>query len=189
MTIASTTGAKIYIGPAHTTANSLLAYEALAYTEIGDVESLGEFGGASAGVTYNSIVDGSVRKLKGPRDAGDLAVVVANNPEDAGQAAAIVAEVARSTFAFKVVLPEGTGISSVFYFRALVMSARLSVGGANGIIRRTFPLAINSPLIPTTEATSVTPDAGQDGGGSIVTPPGFGIVTDEGEALLIIEVQ
>lgn len=150
MAIASTTGAKIYIGPINTSAADETTYAGLSYTEIGEVESIGEFGDQASTITFTSLGDARVRKRKGVRDAGDLNVVCANDPLDAGQIACIAAQATENTYAFKVLLADaadGNDTDSVFYFRALVASARLSIGAANEMIKRNFALLIDSAVI------------------------------------------
>ena len=149
MAIASTTGAKVYIGPT-TTATDASAYAGLSYTEIGEVESIGEFGDSASIITFTSLGDARVRKRKGANDAGDLSVVVANDPLDAGQIAANAAAETTYAYAFKIVLADaadGNDTNSTFYFHALVMSSRLNVGAANEIVKRTYSVAIDTAII------------------------------------------
>lgn len=150
MAISSTTGAKIFIGPVNDTADDEAAYSGLVYTEVKEVESIGEFGDQASTVTFTSLGDARVRKRKGVRDAGDLAVSVANDPRDPGQLALVAAEATEFSYAVKVVLadaPDANDTDSTFYFRALVASARLNVGEANAIIRRAFAFLIDSKII------------------------------------------
>lgn len=149
MAIASTTGAKIYIGPT-TTATTASQYAALSYTEIGEIESIGEFGDSASIITFTSLGDARVRKRKGVNDAGDLQVVVANDPLDAGQIAANNAAETTFAYALKIVLADGADSNdtdSTFYFHGLVMSSRLNVGAANEIVKRTYQIAIDTAII------------------------------------------
>ena len=150
MALASTTGTQVFIGPVNSTAATSTQYAALAYVEIGLVETIGEFADSASTITFTSLGDARVRKRKGVRDAGDLTLTCANDPLDAGQKAAIAAQTTESTYAFKISLQDGADANdtdSVFYFRALVGSARLNVGGANAIIRRSFALLIDTPVL------------------------------------------
>lgn len=150
MAIASTTGAKIYIGPINSTAESETDYSALSYTEIQEVESIGEFGDQASTIEFTSLGDARVRKRKGVRNAGDLNVVCANDPLDPGQIAAIAAQETENTYAFKIVLADAADANdtdSVFYFRALVASVRLSIGAANEMIKRNFAMLIDSAVL------------------------------------------
>lgn len=148
--IVTASGSKIYIGPAVTSAtDTLLEFQGItAWTEIGLVENMGEIGDESAAVTGAAIGDSRIRKAKGARDAGTMAVVCFHDPTDAGQLAVEAAEATSDNYAFKVVLNDGpTGYTdSVLYFRGLVMSQRINIGTNDNIMRRNFNIGVNSPL-------------------------------------------
>lgn len=149
--ITTATGAKIFIGPAVLpNVDTEAEYSSLTWTEVGLVESLGEFGDQSSTVNFASLNDGRNRKAKGIRDAGDMALTVARDATDPGQQALIAAEGTSNKFAFKVVYPDRltpTGTDGIDYFRALVMSKRGNVGSADNVIRRAFTLGIDSSIV------------------------------------------
>lgn len=149
--ITTATGARIFIGPAvTTTTDTATEYAALTWTEIGLVESLGEFGDEASVVNFASLNDGRQRKAKGVRDAGNLALTVARDASDPGQDALIAAEATNNKFAFKVTYPDRvtpTGTDGIDYFRALVSSKRNNVGSADSVIRRSFMLGIDSEIV------------------------------------------
>lgn len=150
MAIASTTGARVYIGPVNNTANDETAYAALSYTEVLDIESTSEFGDQASTIEFTALGDARVRKRKGVRNAGDMSMVVANNPLDTGQIALIAAEATEFTYAVKIVLADGADANdtdSVFYYRALVGSRRLGGLQANQIVKRTFAFYIDSAIV------------------------------------------
>lgn len=145
-------GTKIYIGPAAgSETNTLAEFSALTgYVEIGLVESLGEFGDEASSVPFSSLGDGRVRKSKGVRNAGTLALVCGRDPADPGQDALIAAEATKNKYAFKIVYADRltpTGDDSVEYFRALVLNKRSNVGNADNIVRRSFSLDIDSEIL------------------------------------------
>jgi hypothetical protein len=148
--IITASGSKIYIGPAVvSTVDTVPEFAALsAYTEIGSVESLGEYGDESNIVTGANLADSRMQKAKGVRDAGTLALVCFHDPIDTGQAAIENAEATNDNYAFKVVLSDGpAGYSdTIQYFRAIVASKRKNVGNADNIIRNTYNIAINSAI-------------------------------------------
>lgn len=156
--IFTASGTKIFIGPSTaTTPADAAAYAALTWTEVGLVETIGEYGDESSAVTFAALGDGRMRKGKGARDAGTLAVTVAHDPTDVGQQALEAAEGTNNNFVFKVVLPNrltASGTDEINYFKGLVMSKRLNVGGNDNVVRRTFSIAVNSAL------TVVAPTAG-----------------------------
>lgn len=150
MAIASTTGATISIAPPNAAADTLSEYEALTWTEIKEVETIGEFGDAATTIEFTALGDARVRKRKGVRNAGDLAVTVANDALDPGQQAAIDAEKTEFVYPVRIVLADAADANdtdSAFYFKALVASARLNIGGANEMIRRAFAFLIDTAIL------------------------------------------
>lgn len=144
-------GAKLFIGPSVTSAtNTAALFAALTWTEVGLVESLGDFGDESSSVTGAALGDGRIRKSKGARDAGTMAIVCFDDGSDVGQQAMVAAEATKSNFAFKIVIPNrlnATGTDEIDYFRGLVMSKRRTIGNNDNLVRRNFNLGVNSPVI------------------------------------------
>jgi hypothetical protein len=158
--IVTASGTKVFIGAAviSTAADTLAEFQAMvsAWTEIGLIESIGEFGDEAADVTFASIGDGRTRHAKGARDAGTMALTCAHDPTDAGQAAIELAEQSNSNYAFRVVLNDGPPNYSdtEIFFRGLVRSRRKNVGTNDNVIRNTYNVGVNSELF-TQPAVSV----------------------------------
>lgn len=149
MAVTSATGAKVYISTT-SAATTQSAFAALTWVEIKEIESIGDFGDESSSVTFTSLSDSRIRKYKGARDAGTIAVVCGNLATDPGQLAAVAAEKTKFDYPIKIVLADAADANdtnSTFYFQGQVMSAKLNVGGNDAIIKRTFNLAINSAVI------------------------------------------
>lgn len=145
--IITSSGTHIYIGGAVLAAASdtLAEYQAMTpWTEVGLVESIGEFGDRSSIVTFAAINDARMRKQKGTRDAGDLTLTVAHDPTDTGQIAVEAAQATDNSYAFKVVLPDSGG--TIYYFRAFVASQPINVGGNDNVVRKTYQIAIDSEI-------------------------------------------
>lgn len=151
MTVRTAAGARFYIGPANETADELADYTGLAYTEVGEVEDLGEFGDAWNQTTFTALSDSRVRKYKTTRDAGDANMVIGFDSGDAGQTALVAALDSKSDYAFKIVLDDGSEGSpsqgTTWYFRAKIMSNRRNVGTNDNVVRRNVTVAINSDII------------------------------------------
>jgi hypothetical protein len=132
------------------------AYAALSFTEIGDVQSIGEYGDEARILTADTLQDNRTFKAKGTRDAGTVPLICLDRPDDTGQQALNTAEAANAgMYAFKVTLPNklsSGGTDQIDYFCALVSSKRLNVGDTNNIVKRGWNLAINTK-ITTTAAT------------------------------------
>ena len=149
MTVNAAGGSKFYIGTTQAAA-SQAEFEADTYTEVGEVENLGEFGDQANIITFASLADTRVRKFKGARDAGTMDVVVGDDPLNAGQDAMVAAEGQPNDYNFKVELNDPTSLSgtpSVFYFRGKVLSKRMNVGDVNNVVRRTFQVGVNSAIV------------------------------------------
>lgn len=150
--IITASGTKIYIGPAVTQAqaDTLAEFQAITpWSEIGLVESLGEFGDSANDVTFAALGDARIRHAKGARDGGQMPITVAHDPTDLGQLAAEAAEATNNNYAFKVVLPDAPTelyADSVYYFRGLVQSKRKNVGTNDNVIRNTYNVGINSEI-------------------------------------------
>lgn len=144
------TGAKVFIAPAQaSTPANAAGYAALTWTEIGLLETIGEYGDASSIITAAVLGDGRMRKAKGARDAGELTLTIFPKGSDTGQAALIAAEATYNTYPFKVVLPNrlsGGGTDEINYMMGLVTSKRRNVGGNDNIVRDSFAVAVNSAI-------------------------------------------
>lgn len=152
MTITTASGTKVFIGAAVTQAeaDSLAEFEAMSnWTEIGEIESVGEFGDQANDVTFASLGDGRVRHAKGARDAGTMALVCGHDPLDVGQRAVEAAETTKTNFAFKVILPDAPTpaySNTIFYMRGLVASQRHNIGSNDNVIRNNYNVLVSSEL-------------------------------------------
>lgn len=149
--IVTASGTRVYIGDAVTTAqaDTLAEFQAMSnWTEIGLVESVGEFGDEAADVAAAALGDGRTRHAKGARDAGTMAIVCFHDPTDTGQAAVELAEQSNDNFAFRIVLPDGppNWSDTTIYLRGLVRSRRKNIGTNDNIIRNTYNVGVNSEL-------------------------------------------
>jgi hypothetical protein len=150
MSIFTASGAKLYIATTTALPANLAAYQALTWTEIGEVEDLGEFGDESEQVKFTALSDARTRNLKGPRDAGVMAIVVGDDMLDDGQIAMEVAEASPVDHNFKILLNDAVtvgGDNSEHYFRGKVFSKRRNVGNASNVVRRNFAVGINSAIL------------------------------------------
>jgi hypothetical protein len=147
MAIHAAAKSKIYIGT--TKATSLVAdYTSDTWTEVGQVEDIGEFGDKAEQIKFTALSDSRVRKLKGARDAGTLEVTVARDSTDAGQDALRAAAAADVGYNFKIVLNDKIDTSgSTFYFKALVNGSPIKMGDANAVIRQVFSLDVSSDIL------------------------------------------
>lgn len=150
MGVNTASGVQVFIGTT-TAAENLSQYLTDTYTEVGEVEDLGEFGDESEEVTFASLANARLQKLKGVRDAGTLALICGHDDSDTGQDALIVAEADDTLdFNFKVILNDKLtlgGTPSEHYFSGKVMGKRLGVGTVNNVVRRTFNIGVNTEIL------------------------------------------
>ena len=125
------------------------------WVQIGEVENMGEFGDTASNITFSSIEDARVRKMKGSRDAGQMSLACGFDARDAGQIALRAAQASKFYYAFKVVTSDqrlDTDTPTIFYFNALVESEKTNYGATNNIIKQTFMLAINTEVLEVASA-------------------------------------
>lgn len=151
MAIATAAGTKLYIStlPVTDATDTLGEFAALSWTEVKEVENLGDYGDEANIIPFASLGDARVRKQKGARDAGNMTVVCGADPTDPGQVLMATAEGSEYQYAFRVVLADGqTALytDSIHYFRGLVASKRLGVGTVDNVVRRTFNVGITSAI-------------------------------------------
>lgn len=160
MSIHKTAGSRFFIGPVidpdeigELSDEAAVAYfEAIpdgSWIEVEEIEDLGEHGDTAEAVTFTSISNRRVRKLKGSKDAGTKTVVVGRDPLDDGQVALVEAEATDFDYAFKVEHADARGPSytdSVDYFGGMVMSKTVNQGQVNTVTRRTHNIGINTAV-------------------------------------------
>ena len=142
MSLAMTSaGSKLWIGlpPA---AQTLVALQAVSYTEVKEVVDIGEFGASYALVTHNPLGDRITVKRKGSKNNGTLAVQMAYAPADPGQTLMEAATESDDSYSFKVVLQDATE----FYFTGQTLSRPVQVGGVDSITSSTCNVEIDSPI-------------------------------------------
>ncbi|MEX0404048.1 Ig domain-containing protein [Aquibium sp. LZ166] len=159
MSIQTTAKSRVFIGDPNATIALLADFENESWTEIKEVEDLGEWGAEGTEVTFLSLADGHVRRRKGSIDSGTVELICGRDPSDPGQNKARAAVEEWLPYAFKVELndkPTPDGSNTVFYFRAPVMSARNQFGTADDITKTTFALGIDGTILEVPAAPVVT---------------------------------
>lgn len=146
MTVRTTSGTQIAICITPTTANTRVALAALAYVDIGSVESLGEIGPQGQDVTFININGDPVQHLKGSTDNGAMTIVCGKDPLDPGQIATMTAAGTKFEYALRITEQDAADANdpeSVTYVRGPVMGGRKTLGGANDVTKRTFMVGLN----------------------------------------------
>lgn len=121
------------------------AFEALDWTEVQFVGSIGQTGLESNILTYNTLGTTVAQKGKGIANAGDPDIEVAREPTDPGQIAMRVAGKTRYFYAFKIEdadAPDVTYSNTIYYNRGLVSGPFRPNGRNEDFILETFRLAL-----------------------------------------------
>lgn len=115
-------------------------YEALTWTNIGEITDGGQHGRTYNLITHNPISTRGTRKFKGSFNEGSKTVQLAIDKADTGQDMARTASTSDSDYSFKVGYPDG----SADYFQAKVMSFTTTTAGVDAIISGTMTLEITT---------------------------------------------
>jgi hypothetical protein len=151
--IFATAGARLYIGgslAAQTVDFVEADFATQSWTPVNWMENIGAFGDEAASITFDAIEQQRTQKLKGTRNAGDMAVVCGIDYEDAGQIALRAAEATPNNYAFQVLfndMPVGGTSGSLRYFVGLVMTARETLDTANNVMKLNATIGINSNIV------------------------------------------
>lgn len=159
MAISATSGTKLFIAAVHAAATDTAAeYAALTWVEVKPVTNLGDFGDEAQSITVDVVGEGRTRKLKGTRNAGEMAVTCAWDALDPGQIAVRAAEKTPFAYDFKLEAndaADSNDTASTFYFGALVRSARRTQGGPNDVVSMAMTLDVTTEILEV-PATVVT---------------------------------
>lgn len=140
MTWQTSSGASLSIGAAPPATFDEAGYAAVVPTEIGEITNIGAFGKEWALVSHQPLSKRGVEKGKGSYNNGTLNPNLAFDPNDAGQLALMAALEEDVAYPFIVELKDGTK----FYFMALVMSFKPTVGSSDEVVGGTPTLEITS---------------------------------------------
>ena len=136
-------GTKLFISASAPATYNKTGFEALTFTEIGEVSEMGEFGRQYNLVTFNTLGDRRTVKRKGSYNDGTIACQMARVPDDAGQTILTTAVYSDNSYSIKIKLQDGT----VFYTSAQVMSYTTNIGNVDQITSATVNLEIDNDIL------------------------------------------
>ena len=127
-------GTIVSVSAAQPATEDQAGYEALSWTAIGEVTSIGEAGGTAQVQTFTPVGSGIVNKRKGSIDYGTQSLQISKDAADAGQVLLLAGfdGAARDTVhSFKIAEPNS---GDVAYFQWLISSCTTNRGDANTIL-------------------------------------------------------
>lgn len=112
------------------------------YTEIGMIESVGEFGPEATAGTFTPIGTGIAGKFMGTTDNGELSLTIAKTTTDTGLVELIAAQKSDDPLAYQIELSDGTA----YVFNGLCKSVRTNVGSGDDAVKVTATIAITGSI-------------------------------------------
>lgn len=138
MTARSSAGATFSLSAAQPATYTEAGYEALTWTEVGEVTNLGETGREYNQVTHQPLKTRGIVKLKGSFNAGSFELQFAYDSDDAGQILLRAASVDDDNYSCKILYQDG----SARYFQGQVMTFKQGVGGVDDITSGTSMIEV-----------------------------------------------
>ena len=146
MTVQTNAGTAISVSIAAPATHDPAGFVALTFTEIGEVVSSGEKGGAGALVTHSPLSTRAVQKFKGSVNYGSYALSLGLDLADAGQVILDALALGASidiVASFKEVKQNG----DIEYYRALVMTYTRVGGTIDAIIGANSTLELTDSIV------------------------------------------
>lgn len=155
MPVPTGAGTRVFIGTKLTAALSgvdatdLAALKAvgITYTEIGELESIGDYGDQVSDVSYTALAKSRATHLKGIADGGTVDMTIAFDAGDAGQTALVAASKDRAGYYYLYPIKVEYEDGLVDYFAVVVQGIRKQPGSGNDVVRRVVTVAVNSPVL------------------------------------------
>lgn len=145
------------------------SFEALSWTEVGEIASIGEFGGSAQVSQFTPLKTGIVKKRKGSIDYGTAALSIGKLNGDLGQGilkAGFDGANRKEVHSFKVVDPEG----NVAYFTGVISSFTNVINDANTVYGVNSNIELDNRVISDMYGTLFTVTFVAGANGSIIGP-------------------
>jgi len=158
---------KLYVSHSVPATYTLAGFGALSYTEVGDVASLGEFGGSAQIQQFTPLATGIVKKRKGSIDYGTAAATIGRVAGDAGQGIlkeGFDGDNAYDVHSFKVVAGDG----SLAFFTGMIGSFTRNIGDANTVTGVSCNIELDNKVVTEDDTHVLIYVAGANG--SLVGP-------------------
>ena len=146
MALQTSTGIKYYVSAATPATNDKVGYDALTWTQVAEVESLGTYGATQTEVNFTNLEDGQLRKFKGSTNNGSMVVDMGYDDADAGQL--LMASGAGGAnnlvvYSHKVEYPSGT----IDAFQGYIFGYDKTVGAIDNVVKSSSTVGLNTTPI------------------------------------------
>lgn len=142
MTVATSAGTTLFVSASNPATFDEAGYDALSWTEVGEITNMGTFGRAYNLVTHNPIGNRSTQKFKGAFNEGSMQMSLGLDTDNAGQIIMKAASTSDNDYSFRVTTQNG----DEYFFQAKVMTWMVNVGSVDQITAAecTLELTTNS---------------------------------------------
>lgn len=113
-------GSTLSVAASTPAAESQSGYEAISFTEVGLVVSIGEFGDTHEDLTSNLLKTGRTDHSNGTKDGGEVPVTIEYSGTDAGLTIIKAGNGGATTHSFKITDPDGDD----YYFQGVIANLR-----------------------------------------------------------------
>ena len=118
-------------------------FDALTWTEVGEVTEIPEYGGQAATVEHTPLKTGITQKLHGAINNGTLNVPMALDKSDAGQIIVDAAFAGRTQISYRVTFPDG----AIDYFQGKCMSPVKRGANVGNVLGGTAMIEIDTDIV------------------------------------------
>ena len=140
MSVRTTAGTTLKISASNPATFDAAGYNALAWTTVGEVTDLGEFGREYNIVTHNPIDNRGTDKKKGSFNEGQIQAQLGIDDADAGQTLMRAALLSDNDYSFLITTQGG----AKYGFQAQVSSFKVNAGNVDQILAATANLEITT---------------------------------------------
>lgn len=141
MTQRAAVGTCLSVSAALPATHNATGFAALTYTQVGELETLGELVTRHTAVSFTNMCSGKTSTLKGVEESITVEITTALDRDDAGQTLMTAARKSYNSYSFKVTEANG----DVTYFTGKVMSEGAQYNGPNEIIMAPFSIGVDAP--------------------------------------------
>ena len=146
MTVQTSSGLTVSISIATPATFDKVGFDALTFTTIGEVTSVGEYGGTQEEVNHTPLNTAIVEKFKGATNYGSMALEFGYNVADAGQILLQAGSIGAQQFtkhSVKVEFSDG----SIDYLYGFVFGYAKNPGAINSIVSGSSTIGIDKPIV------------------------------------------
>jgi len=117
---------------------------AMVYTDVGEIESFGNYGVTAAVTEFTPVDTAVVAKVKGSKNYGTMSLMLGHVPVNAGQVIVKAASESTAAYSVKIAYPD----TSVHYLDVLVAKYEYQDGSVNDVLKIAVEFALRrAPVI------------------------------------------